>query len=69
LVLFSGFRISSVVFANNKLQSKIHAILGMPASTMTTSIPILMILTLTQQSMKLHNREVDHWGKERGGKS
>jgi hypothetical protein len=28
-----------------------------------------MILTLTQQSMKLHNREVDHWGKERGGKS
>jgi energy-coupling factor transporter transmembrane protein EcfT len=61
--LFSGFRISSVVVvaANNKEQSEMHAtMLGHASITtrMTTSILILTILTLTQQSTTLHNGKV-----------
>jgi hypothetical protein len=58
--LFSGFYLSSVVFAANKQQSRIQAISGHASiNNMATSpIPIPMVLTLTQQSTMLHNGKV-----------
>jgi hypothetical protein len=56
----SGFCLSSASLpATNKQQSEIHAIMGHASiTTMTTYIPIPMILTLKQQLTMLHNGKV-----------